>query len=285
VTDWAQLETRGFVVVRDVLSPADREVLVKDFEQGAPPASYPHGFKLLGRAALARARTSIAGCLDEIRAHCAIRVDVVNFLTLSHYITTSLVERTSFLHQDFDLDYKLTGDHHNYLNFWMPIAKPDADRSNVVVIPFDALAARSPAGHERLAGSGGHRLVPSGGKTAVFGNYGRVLDGTEREPELVLDFDLEELAQTPSIAEGDALIMRGDIIHRTQDAATQRIAASVRVTGSHKRIPRDRVPVADSGDPAATIHEMIHRCYDALKRDEVTIEELERFARGGQSQN
>jgi hypothetical protein len=283
MSNWSELDTRGFVVVRGFFTPDDCAVLRTDFEQGSPPAAYPHGFKLLGRGALAHANPKIEAMLAEIRARTALVVDTVNFLTLSHYITTSLVERTSYFHQDFDLDYKLTRDHINYLNFWVPVAKPDPAKSNVVVVPFDKLRARSQSAYDALVGSGGHRLIPKAGTTEVFGNYGGILDGGERPPVLVLDFDIEDVAETPSLALGDLLLMRGDLIHRTQDASTPRIAASMRATASAKMITKDRVDVPDpaSTDPAAKMYGMIHRCFAAKGRDEVTVGELVTFARGG----
>ena len=35
---------------------------------------------------------------------------------------------------------------------------------------------------------------------------------------------MEELAVTPHLAAGDLLLMRGDIVHRTQDTDTARVA-------------------------------------------------------------
>ncbi|HEY4181387.1 MAG TPA: hypothetical protein VGM90_31290 [Kofleriaceae bacterium] len=282
MTDWSELDTRGFVVVRGFFTPEDCAVLRTDFEQGAPPTAYPHGFKLLGRSALAHANPKIEAMLADIRASTAFVVDTVNFLTLSHYITTSLVERTSYFHQDFDLDYKLTRDHIDYLNFWVPVAKPDPAKSNVVVIPFDTLRARSQEAYDALVGSGGHRLIRNASWTDVFGNYGGILDERERTRELVLDFSIDDLAETPLLAQGDLLIMRGDLIHRTQDASTPRVAASMRATASTKKIAKERVDVPDpaSTDPAAKMYAMIQRCFMALGRDEVTVGELVAFARG-----
>ncbi len=40
---------------------------------------------------------------------------------------------------------------------------------------------------------------------------------------------------------GDALVMRGDVIHRTQDTETDRLAASFRVTCSSTPVHRERL--------------------------------------------
>jgi hypothetical protein len=282
---WSDLEDKGYVVVPGFLPAPQIDALVDGFDRGRPPQDYPFGFKLVGRAPLAKAMTTIERALSEIRSQTRLKVDVVNFITLSHYITTRFAERSSFLHQDFDLDYKLTRDHLNYLNFWIPLRKPEVAKSNVTLIPFDALRSRSPAEYELLVGSGGNRFVPQNGKTAVFGNYGSILAERDRHtPERYLDFDLEEIAVTPPLAAGDLLLMRGDVIHRTQDIDSDRVAASLRATHSGKLITRAR-SLVDSGakrDPAAAnMDALLRSCFDTLGRSEITIEEFVRFSRDG----
>lgn len=281
--DWKDLEVKGYVVVRSFLAEDEVRVLLDDFEKGTPASKYPFGFKLVGRAALAKAWPKIERVLEEARAGTSLQVDVLNFLTLSHYIDTAGTERTSFLHQDFDLDYKLTLDHENYLNFWIPLAKPELGRSNLCVIPFDALEARSPTAFARLRGSGGHRLTSASGRTSVYGSNGEVLYGETAEPEFVLDFDIEEIAATPLLGVGDLLLMRGDLLHRTQDSATARTAASIRATWSGKTIRRERIgapPAGSARTPGAHIHATLERCFDALGRAEITVKELTDFANG-----
>ena len=119
---WGALETKGYVVVPSFLSAAACDALARDFERGAPPSSYPHGFKLVGRAVLDDTWPVLDEALQKIRSQTSIDVDLLNFLTLSHYINTRGTARTSYWHQDFDFDYKLTNDHRNYLNFWVPFA-------------------------------------------------------------------------------------------------------------------------------------------------------------------
>jgi hypothetical protein len=279
MTDWSGLETAGFVVVRGFLDEPTLDVLRADFAGGAPPTSFPHGFKLIGRRALAAAWARIEPACAEIRARTRIAVDVMNFLTLSHYITTALAERTSYFHQDFDLDYKLSRDHVNYLNFWIPITKPEQARSNVTVVGFDALQARSQAAYELANEGGGKRYIPTGGRTDVFGAYGEILGAEPQRPEHELDFDLATVATTPALDAGDLLLMRGDIVHRTQDSDTLRIAASLRVTSSTKRLHRKYLGEAGEG-AAARMHAMIDRCFAAHARDEVTVAELAAFADG-----
>jgi hypothetical protein len=282
---WKDLHDKGFAVIQRFLDRPAIEALLAGFDKGRPPQDYPFGFKLIGRAPLKAAWSRIEPALAEIRTQTSIKADVINFLTLSHYITTRFAERSSLLHQDFDLDYKLTRDHLNYLNFWIPLRKPDAAKSNVTLVPFDALRAKCPADEARLVGAGGHRFVPRNGKTAIYGKYGSILsDDGSAEPSGVLDFDLEEIAITPALEEGDLLLMRGDVIHRTQDVDTDRVAASVRVTYSGKKIFRELSGVdddeAESSKSAANIRAMLRQCFDGLGRSDVTVAEFISFSRG-----
>jgi ectoine hydroxylase-related dioxygenase (phytanoyl-CoA dioxygenase family) len=282
---WRDLETRGFLVVPGFLAGPEIDALLAGFDEGRPPQDYPFGFKLIGRAPIKAAWSRIEPALAEIRAQTSIKADVLNFLTLSHYITTRFAERSSLLHQDFDLDYKLTRDHVNYLNFWIPLRKPEPTKSNVTLIPFDALRAKAPAVDGLLVGAGGYRFVPRNGTTAIFGKYGSILSADDSvEPERVLDFDLEEIALTPSLDAGDLLLMRGDLIHRTQDTDTDRVAASLRVTYSGKVILRERSGVddsaAESNKGAANVRAMLRQCFDALGKTSVTMEEFIAFSRG-----
>jgi hypothetical protein len=284
--EWRDLLTKGYVVIRSFLAEPARAVLEEDFRQGPPPATYPHGFKLIGRRALEKTWQELEPALREVRAATSLKVDLLTFLTFSHYIVTERTERTSHWHQDFDYDYQLTGDHTNYLNFYVPIRKPDVTRSNVSVIPFDALRSRSPQAAGLLEGGGGRRLIAQGGKTSVYGHYGDVLEeDAGEEPAFTLELDIDELAATPALASGDLLLMRGDVIHRTQDADTERMAASIRVTHSQKRIRRDRIARDDRGQatgggPMARLDAAVIRSLDALDRTEITIEEFLRHAGG-----
>lgn len=278
VISWADLKTRGFQVVRKFLQLSQVEALVQDFEQGKSPEQYPFGFKPTGRRALATVSTTIQTALDQIRSQTDLLTDSVNFLTLSHYVAAWLAQRPYILHQDFDLDFRLTGDHRNYLNFWMPIIKPRPELTNVAVLPMDRLYERSPEAYHKVLGGGGQRWIPQDGRTAVYGDRGAILED-ETQPLFWLDLDLEELLEVPHLEAGDLLLMRGDVVHRTQDLETRRVAASVRATATSKVLSRDRAAY-HPGDVAEPVLKMLDRCFQTRGCDRVTIAEFLEFAEG-----
>lgn len=269
---WQDLDTRGYVVVPGFLSPELVQTLLEDFQRGAQPETFPFGFKPVGRRALAAVMPRLENALEEIRQSTSQTTDVINFLTLSHYVVTRLAQRTSNIHQDFDLDYRLSGDHLNYLNFWIPVRKPEPERSNLCLLPFDRLQERSPEAFRQVRGGGGLRWQPAGGRTAVYGP-------DESKPRFWLDFDAEDLMVTPHTEAGDLILMRGDLPHRTQDQQTDRLAASIRATASSKRLSRDKA-VCSHDDPAASIIGMLQRCLQELNREEVSVGEFVDFAQG-----
>ena len=264
---WDELDRRGFLVVPGFLDEESRQLLAADFARGAPPTAYPYGFKLIGRAILAHVWPRISALLAELRAAGRHATDVLSPLAQSHYITTGLVERTLVWHQDVDLDYTLTGDHVGSLNFWIPVLKPERERSNLCLVPFDELARRCPGETAALVGSGARRFFVEEGRTRVV----RLDDDGPRD-ERTLAVSLEELAVTPALDAGDLLLVRGDVIHRTQDDATERLAASIRATASHKLARRDRW----HGTGPATLR----RCFAGLEGDAISVRRLVEFIDG-----
>src|SRR5262249_21748473 len=82
-----------------------------------------------------------------------------------------------------------------------------------------------------------------------------------------VDFDIETIAESPELAEGDLLMFRGDVLHRTQDRETDRLAVSFRMANSKTRIYR--APILEWGSRekfvlAITNHEKYRYVLEAL---------------------
>ena len=92
---WQDLQTKGYLVIPQALTPELVEALVADFQRGTPPEKYPHGFKLVSRRALNKVKPLIESFLEAIRSETTLEVDTINFLTYSHYVTTELADKVS----------------------------------------------------------------------------------------------------------------------------------------------------------------------------------------------
>ncbi len=164
--------------------------------------------------------------LDAIGINTPIQADC---LTGGVYFFTHR-EQSFGWHQDRD-SYYTYQNHYNYLNFYIPIIKPDINQSNLSLIPFDRLQAKTPDFYNRMLGKGASLLGVCANKTYYEDEN---MGGTS----CVLDYPLDELAETPALDVGTLLILRGNVIHRTQDTNTLRVALSVRFANSCHKISK-----------------------------------------------
>tara|TARA_S200000501_G_C20750482_1_gene711409 strand:- start:15 stop:863 length:849 start_codon:yes stop_codon:yes gene_type:complete len=123
-------------------------------------------------------------------------------------------------HQDHE-SYFVNQTHRHYLNIYMPIKKPELESTNLCVIPIDRFRERASKAWSALEWGGASTAQIEGGCTKISNDHAGGM-------RAMLDFELEELSETPKLAAGDALLLRGDIFHRTQDNDTARVALSVR---------------------------------------------------------
>lgn len=124
-------------------------------------------------------------------------------------------------HVDHESFY-LYGQHRNYLNIWIPVEKERACDANLCVVPFDRLAAADPDLCRLVEGRG---AIKVDGRRFAFDATGMTRD---------CGFDLDSIAEAPELRSGDLLVLRGDVLHRTQNQRAARTALSIRcVDASH----------------------------------------------------
>lgn len=222
---WTDLVTKGFVVIPSFLSDDEKAFLVDDYQNApmSPNVSYP--MKMVRKHVLERMHDKLTAVSAEIAASAGITADE---LEGAGYFATQY--GIFPWHQDVD-SYLPFQDHLNYLNFYIPIIKPDPEKSNVCILPFDKLKEASPAAYELVRGNGGLMCTRKAGKTEMTDMN---VDGNKP----LFDFDIEKLAVTPHLRAGDMLLFRGDCLHRTQDSHTQRVSASFRMYNSKKIVSR-----------------------------------------------
>lgn len=138
-------------------------------------------------------------------------------------------------HQDHDSHF-LHGNHFNNLNIYVAVYKEDPADANLGVVPFDALRKKNLAAYVQALGGGAtHWLEPHAPRVAMSGvkvdpeTKMIVLDDSSGKATQY-DFFMDDIETTHHLDAGDALIMRGDLIHCRQPFRTKRIALSFRVT-------------------------------------------------------
>jgi ectoine hydroxylase-related dioxygenase (phytanoyl-CoA dioxygenase family) len=237
-----EMRDRGYTVVRGFLDDGDLEALRDDHRDcmrvertvAGSPIDYTMG--LIGTAARERIQDRIGALFGEIgvRASEGKRADLV---VNAAYFDTQEINFDSF-HQDGE-PYDLYQSPVDYLNIWIPIVKPTASQSNLEVIARSSLYEidseladfvydDSSAHYLSNPLSRNQKTIRAGaraGKTCV------VEKTSDRERVFDVDYAAAVArAHCPHLEAGDALVLRGDTLHRTQDADTRRVAASIRMT-------------------------------------------------------
>ncbi|MBC7975044.1 MAG: phytanoyl-CoA dioxygenase family protein [Myxococcales bacterium] len=288
---WKDLDARGYVVVPGFLNAAELDGFRADYEAADRAASahnagpdaatrtadaidVPYKVRHVTPAARAAIEAKLNAVAATVSAQTAVQVNSHAGGPFGNIYFTTGGDRGLSWHQD-SVSYYAYQNHHDYVNFYMPIVKPERARSNLSVIPFDALAARSPALASRVRGKGATRFVAKDGQTVVHDNDGGGKHGT-------LPYLLDEIAATPELDAGDLLLLRGDMIHRTQDTSTRRIAVSLRMMNASTRVRRAALVRGGLVKTLVMVQlrkdfSRLFASFAAAGRDELSVEEMSRF--------
>jgi ectoine hydroxylase-related dioxygenase (phytanoyl-CoA dioxygenase family) len=282
---WNELESKGYVVVPSFLTSAEIDVFRDDYDTAAKPGQPSRDRSATAKDAIdvpykvrhpsTQARQVIDGKLaavaKSVKHATGIRVNAHSAGPFGSLYFTTDGDIGLGWHQD-SASYYAYQNHYDYLNFYIPIVKPARAKSNLSVVPFDALGARSPVLCQAIRGRGATRFVIKRGTTVVH-------DNDRGLRHAALPYALDELAVTPELDAGDLLLLRGDVIHRTQDTDTYRVALSLRMMNSRTRIRRSELV---RGGLIKTVlmnqlrneFQVLFDCFDAAGRDEMTLGKL-----------
>jgi hypothetical protein len=265
--DVKDLETRGFVVVPSFLSDAEVRRCREDFER-QPVDANNHNYSLSG--ASSDAQGAVTPRVQELLALVSRTTSLSVDLPLgAAYFATGRGISFSW-HQDHESFFTIQN-HYDYLNFYIPIVKPRRDKSNLSIVPFDVLERASPRGFAKLVRGGATRFPRiRGGRMVFFDDSGSVL---------LMSEDLNRLAHTPELGPGDLLLLRGDMIHSTQDTETERVSLSFRAARKDTTVRRSRLAAGSlykvrmMVNNAAT-YERMFRTFDVAGEDAIAFYDL-----------
>ena len=131
--------------------------------------------------------------------------------------------------------YYFHKDHKNYLICYLPILKPKKNYANLALIPYNILRKKDFNTFKKIKHRGAVRFrkVEKDTKTwfdlrfkknTKIGNWYALDDYLDNVDGWKLGLDLEKNKIVPKLNLYDLLIMRADVIHKTNDANTDRIA-------------------------------------------------------------
>lgn len=223
-----QLLTKGYTVVSNFLTPQEVGLFVEDFNAGnSSSKSLNVGAYEMVNASTTALKT-IYPKITAILKQCGLPVDLI--LPGGMYTNTKTINLG--WHQDHT-SYYIFQQHTNYLNFFIGLVKPDQQRTGLTVVPLDRLQQLIPNHIQYVLNKGAAQCFVDGDVTTL------VSDDTGET--ITLPINIESIAESPAFGEGDLLLLRGDVLHRTQDTSTYRVALSVRCTDSTAPMSIDKM--------------------------------------------
>lgn len=234
--NFTDLETRGFVVVQNFLNAQEineimnshTEIMDQYYNSGSANRNYP-----VLRAAIP------ATILDKAKLILSVLNQKTNLKTnkipvlegIVDYLDNSLIEFG--WHQDHENYFKWQNAY-NDLNFWVAVNKSNSNESGLDVVPHDKLADKIPTlFNEHILGKGAKYFNPATDNNTFA-------DDTETGELLLLPINLDDIKETPSISSGDLLLLRGDLIHRSQKRTIPRLAIGFRAINTNQIINKEK---------------------------------------------
>jgi len=229
---FSDLATKGYVVVRSFLNENDIQMLIDDFNRVGLPTDLTHGqpYGKVSYACQLVMYKTLLKAISQIREEKILDIDF--FMPGGGYISTKNVSYE--WHQDHE-SYYIFQQTLNHLNFWIPIIKPDPKLTGLRIVPYDILEKVAPDYVNAIRGRGALIYNPD-----PVTNTTQVID-QEDDLTWVLPIDIDSIAIAPELNPGDLLLLRGDIIHRTQDSLTDRTAVSFRAVSGSLVISKDKM--------------------------------------------
>lgn len=246
------IRSNGFVVVKNFLDATDVSSdfithlkLADKFIDGAI-SDIPDEHMSSIKEKISRLVPNIANALNisispNNFGYCAIRVNQTS--------EPPLLRKPFNVHQDpkvapggvlnWHLDhfsYYLYRDHVNWLICYMPIFKPKSESANLAIIPTSIVKKLDPNLYQKIQGRGAMRFRCAEPDTLEWfikrfpnlspqvGDWFAIDDDDDSTMGFKVGFDLEAHKVVPQLDAYDLLIMRADVIHRTNDASTDRIS-------------------------------------------------------------
>lgn len=220
MTNFRDLETKGFIVIKKFLPDSLTDLIREEYQRRHRQSSdYKNNkYQTLSISSVDwKTKARIESIFVDITRTTNLNINCV--MPRAAYLSNQLIDFP--WHQDHEPFYSWQ-DMYNAINCWIPIIKDDPQRSGIDIVPHDILLKKYPHFFtDHVVGRGAKKFYNmSIDTTIMFDDYH---GGT-----LKLPFNLNDLSITPEVAVGDMLIIRQDVIHKTQDTDSGRVAVSIR---------------------------------------------------------
>lgn len=264
--NFTDLLSKGYVVINSFLNNDELDILKLDYNQQRPTDNKNYNYRNVDQ----KCKAIFDHKLLEV-INCIEKQNILNVNQLKKsgdYISTDVIKFN--WHQDHESWYVLQH-HYHYLNFYIPVIKPDPNLSGLSIVPFDVLENLIPDYIDKIKNNGATRYRPNDNITHVINE--------DVGYEYTLPINLDTISISPTLNPGDLLLLRGDVIHKTQDTLTSRVSVSFRAFNGNSKINKHRM--LSGCDTKQTfiknnqpLYTWILNQFDKHKVDEITPLEL-----------
>jgi len=215
------LEIKGYCVLKNFLTESEIQFVLNDFNSSTIGFNKNYQIKRPSLTCVQHVYSKVSALAKEISKVTDLNI---NMITDEYAFVDNQAINFKWHqeHEPFFTFQQLS----NYAIFYMPIVKSQPNISGIDIIPFDELTKTVPEYVDLLKSNGARGFGAKGDSTIVRE------DSIDSSFEIPVNF--ENIKVTPNIMPGDLVILRGNVIHRTQDSSTARVAFTVKFTdGEH----------------------------------------------------
>jgi hypothetical protein len=231
--NFKDLETLGFLVVPEFLDSLERtaifETHVDLIKQYNTTGSTNKNYAVLRGQVPDSVYTKANSLLKLINQYTDLKTNTV-LGKKADYLDNSIVKFG--WHQDHENYYRWQNSY-NDLNFWIAVCKKIGTESGLDVVPQTAFANQAESVYRNhILGKGAKFFKPDGAVT--------IMDDTETGEKICLPFNINDIKESPTTFSGDLLLMRGDLIHRSQEPQSHRVAVSFRAINRYQTVSKEK---------------------------------------------
>lgn len=226
--NYNDLDSLGFCIIKDFLSKEDIDFIYNNYTQTPinPNKNYNISVPTIPVMSLLIPKLDLI--IKQVSTNSTVHAE---FLTSDFLYTDN--QRIKFdWHQDHE-SYFVFQQSYNYINCYIPIKKQNESSGGMSIVPMNYLKDNHNNLYNKVVNKGAQHFN-------VVGKTLRIVD-SENNEIYNYDLDIENVAVSPVMNAGDLLILRGDVIHKTQDTNSQRVAISIRYTDGHSPISKQRL--------------------------------------------
>lgn len=229
--NFKNLETNGFVIIKDLLSAEQIEIIKQDYLEREQRFSLENNNK---NYVMLESSKNFEECIDPVIHSILASTDLIINCVMpgSGYFNNQLANL--IWHQDHECYYRWQ-DMYNAINCWIPIIKPNPTQSGIKIIPHNFWITESPDIFKKY-------ILGKGAKYFIKLENGTTNMHDDSTGDIInLPFNFDDVAITPELTVGDALILRQDIIHQTQDNLDNRVAISIRCRNKYGIVTKSKL--------------------------------------------